>query len=311
MDQLDAMRLFIRVVESGSFSAAAREAGLGQPNVSKQIAALEVHLGAQLLRRTSRLVTVTEAGQTFYEASTRLVEDLEAAESLIGRGQSEPAGLVRVSVAPVFGRLYLVPLLAQFFARFPGISVELSTSERSVDLIEEGIDLAIRHGALGDSSMIAKTIGLSSFVTVATPAYIDAHGEPASPGELEAYSCVVFAPLRETYPWKFATKSGQIAHHPKGNFRTADAEQVRAAVLAGLGLAHAPAWLFMPEIASGQVRVVLQSFQPPPTTISFVHPSGRRLPTKVRVLMEFLEKHLPLEKRSEAGEHSVTPSPKA
>jgi len=158
MDRFDAMRMFVRVVESGSFSAVARETGVGQPSVSKQIAQLEAHLGAQLMRRTSRSMSLTEAGQTFYESAVRLVDDLEAAESLIGRGQTAPSGLVRATIAPVFARLYVVPRLPEFFARYPDISVELLVSERTVNLIEEGVDLAVHNGELLDSSLIVRRI---------------------------------------------------------------------------------------------------------------------------------------------------------
>ena len=148
MDRFDAIRLFVRVVECGSFSAVAREGGVGQPAVSKQIAALEAHLGVQLLLRSSRRITITQAGQTFYESAIRLVEDLEAAESLVGSRQSSPAGLVRLSTAPALGRLYVVPILPAFLQRFPEISVEISASERHVDLIGEGVDLTHAPGWL-------------------------------------------------------------------------------------------------------------------------------------------------------------------
>src|SRR5260221_2377972 len=145
MDRFDAMRMFVRVVESGSFSAVARETGVGQPSVSKQIAQLEAHLGAQLLRRTSRSMTLTEAGQSFYEAAVRLVDDLDAAESLVGRGHTAPSGLVRVTLAPVFARLYVVPRLPAFLDRYPDISVELLVSGSTLNLIEPEIDLAIHN----------------------------------------------------------------------------------------------------------------------------------------------------------------------
>lgn len=288
MDRFDAMRMFVRVVQSGSFSAVAREAGVGQPSVSKQIAQLEAHLGAQLLRRTSRSMTLTEAGQTFYEAAVRLVDDLEAAESLIGRGQTAPSGLIRVTLAPVFARLYVVPNLSRFLDRYPDISVELLVSERTLNLIEEGIDLAIHNGELVDSSLIVRKIATTPIVTVATPAYLAASGEPMSPSDLEQHSCVIFAPRGEPRAWSFAGKFGPVVHNPTGRFRTADAEQIRAAVLADLGLAHTPGWLFAPEIAAGIVRTVLDGYQPAPLSISTVHPAGRRLPTKVRVFSEFL-----------------------
>ncbi|THD64315.1 LysR family transcriptional regulator [Phenylobacterium sp.] len=288
MDRLDALRLFVRVVESGSFSAAAREAGVGQSAVSKQIAALEARLGAQLVRRTSRSMSLTDAGQGFYESAVRLVDEFEAAESLIGRGQSAPSGLVRVTTAPVFGRLYVVPRLPAFFARYPDISIELSASERAVNLIEEGVDLAIRHGVLADSALIVRKLANAPFATVASPAYLAARGVPATPTELQGHACLIFAPHREVRPWEFRDGAGVVLHHPAANFRTGDAEQIRAAVLAGLGLSHGPIWLFAPEIASGEVRVVLGAYAPGPLAVSAVHPAGRRLPTKLRVLIDFL-----------------------
>jgi len=287
MDRLDAIRLFVRVVECGSFAAAAREAGVGQPAVSKQIAALEAHLGAQLMRRTSRSMSLTEAGQTFYESAVKLVGELEAAESQVGLGQSAPTGLIRVAVPPVFGRLYIVPELPEFLARYPKISLELSVSSRTIHLIEDGIDLAIHHGELADSSMTATRIATTPFVTVATPGYLALHGVPATPSDLASHACVIFAPRREPRAWMFEDRSGAIVHHPQGRLRTSDGEQIRAAVLTGLGLAHAPAWLFLREIASGAVRVVLQDYEAGSLPISAVHPAGRRLPTKIRVFIEF------------------------
>jgi DNA-binding transcriptional LysR family regulator len=288
MDRLESMRLFVRVVERGNFSVVARETGVGQSAVSKQIAALEAHLGAQLLRRTSRSMTLTEAGQVFYESASRLVDEFDAVESLVGHGQSAPSGLVRVTAAPVFGRLYIVPRLPEFFARYPDISIELTGSGRNINLIEEGVDLAIRNGQLADSSLIVRRIAMAPFATVGTPAYFAMRGVPLTPTDLDAHACLIFAPLHEPLPWEFRDGTRTIEHQPTANFRTADAEQIRAAVLADLGLAHGPVWAFAPEIASGAVRVVLADYAPGPLAISAVHPAGRRLPTKVRVFIDFL-----------------------
>ena len=211
---------------------------------------------------------------------------------LIGHGQTAPSGLVRATAAPVFARLYLVPKLPDFFARYPDISVELQVSERTINLIEEGIDLAIHNGPLTNSSLFVRAIASASVITVATPAYLEARGEPASPSDLEHHACVVFTPRGEPRPWEFRGKFGPIVHHPKGRFRTADAEQIRAAVLADLGLAHAPGWLFAQEIASGIVRPVLVEYEPEPLPISAVHPASRRVPTKVRVFTEFVTEAL-------------------
>jgi DNA-binding transcriptional LysR family regulator len=288
MDQIAAMRMFVRVVNSGNFSAVARATGMGQPAVSKQITALEAHLGAQLLRRTSRSLSLTEAGQDFYDSAVRLIDDLEAAESRVGRGQSAPTGLIRMTVAPVFGRLLVVPRLPAFFARYPDIAVETIVTDRTVNLVEEGIDLAIHNGALADSAAVVRRIATTPVITVASPAYLEAHGEPGTPSELDGHRCVIFAPQGAPRAWGFRGKFADFEYRPHGRFRTNDADQIRAAVLSDLGLAHAPGWLFAHEIASGQVRRVLRAYEPDPLPISAVHAAGRRLPNKVRVLIEFL-----------------------
>jgi LysR family transcriptional regulator for bpeEF and oprC len=191
MDQIAAMRMFVRVVESGSFSAVARETGVGQPAVSKQITALEAHLGTQLLRRTSRSLSLTDTGQDFHEAAVRLLDDLAAAEARVGHGQRAPSGLIRVSVAPVFGRMYIVPRLAAFFARFPEIVIDIQATDRVIDLVADGVDLAIHNGALNDSNLVAKTLGTSPVVTVASRPYIDTYGEPKSPDDLQTHRSVI------------------------------------------------------------------------------------------------------------------------
>lgn len=292
MDRLDALKLFIRIVEGGSFAAAAREIGVGQPAVSKQIASLERYLGAQLVRRTSRSMTLTETGQSVYEAGLRIVGDFSALESSVGHGQLSPVGMVRVTVAPAFGRLYVVPHLPEFFARYPHVTVDLSATERNVNLVEEGFDLSIKSGPLADSSMIAKHLAASPLVVVATPEYLEKHGRPERPQDLERHVCVVFAPRREPRAWRFDDVDGPVVHVPSGHFHTGDAEQIRAAVLAHMGLVQAPAWLFAPEIASGAVSRVLAEFAPVPLSIHAVHPSGRRLPSKTRVFIEFVSQIL-------------------
>lgn len=288
MDRMGAISLFVRVVDAGSFSAVARTLSVGQPAVSKQIAALEAYLGAQLLQRTSRSLTLTEAGRDFYEAGVRLLGDLEAAESRVGRGVVAPSGLVRANVTPVFGRLYIVPRLSAFFASYPGVSVELVVTDHLVNLVEGGVDLGIHNGELSDSSLIARKIAQTPIVTIATPAYLAAHGEPRTPDDLERHACVIYAPDGAPRVWGFSGRFGPVVHHPKGAFRTNDAEQIRAAVLAGLGLAHTPGWLFAAEIASGTVREVLKDYSRPKLAISAVRPNGRFLASKVRVFIDFL-----------------------
>jgi len=288
MDRLDAIRLFVRVAESGSFSAVAREANIGQPAVSKQVAALEQHLGAQLMHRTSRSLTLTEAGQAFYEAGVKLLSDLDAAEALVGTGQSRPSGLLRVSLSAGFGRMHVVPLIPAFHERYPDVEIETLVSDRFVDLVEDGVDLAIRIGELADSALVARRIAATQRVTVAAPAYLEKAGPPAGPHDLDRHACIAFVFQRQIRPWSFRSGSEVLEHRPKGVLRTNDAEHVRVAALAGLGLAQAPRWLFSDDLAEGRLVQVLAGWPGERTPIHAVHPGGRRPPGKLRAFVDFL-----------------------
>jgi LysR family transcriptional regulator for bpeEF and oprC len=292
LDRLEAIHAFVRVVEAGSFSVTARERGVSQSTISKHVAALEAHLGAELLRRTSRSFSLTEPGAAFYESAVRLLSDLEAAESHVGRRQIAPAGLVRATVAPVFGGLYLIPKLQSFFAQYPGIDLELRTAPDLEDLIARGLDIAIHNGPLSDSSLIVRKIASVPVIVVAAPSYLERKGTPTDLEHLDDHECIVFAPHGEPFPWKFTTEGRDIRVRPKGRFRTHDAEQIRAAVLAGLGVAQTPGWLFTQEVASGRVIRVLQDYEPSAIAISAVYPGSRRLPSKARVFAQFVAKCL-------------------
>jgi DNA-binding transcriptional LysR family regulator len=288
MDRLGAIRLFVRLVELGGFTAVARAEGIGQPAVSKQIHALERYLGAQLVSRTSRQVVVTEAGQTFYESAKQLVDDFDAAESSVGDRQHSPRGLIRLSTAPAHGRLCITPLLPEFFRRYPGVEIQVSASERQVDLIGEGIDLAIRHGPMRDSSVTARRLSESPFVLVASPIYLATRPTPARLADLDRHACVVFAHGQKRHSWNFKVGQQIVPYAPQGSFITGDAEQIRAAVLCGLGISQVPLWLLAAEIDSGEVTVLLPDLQPEQVPIYLVHPAGRRVPMRVKVLIEYL-----------------------
>lgn len=288
MDRLDAIRLFVRLVECGSFSAVGREEEIGQPAVSKQIAALERHLGAQLVLRTSRQVVITEAGQTFYESAKQWMDDFDAIESSVGVRQQSPRGLVRLNTAPAHGRLYVTPLLPEFFRRYPDVSVELSVSERHVDMVGEGVDLAIRHGRLVDSSLTARKLSETDFVLVASPGYLAAKGVPTRLSDLNTHTCVVFARGRERRPWSLKVGKETVSYVPHGSLLTGDAEHIRAAVLSGLGISQVPFWLLADEIRSGLVKILMPDLQPERVPIHLVYPAGRRVPMRVRVFMDYL-----------------------
>jgi DNA-binding transcriptional LysR family regulator len=292
MDRLDAIRLFVRLVECGSFSAVGRLEGIGQPAVSKQIAALEQHLGAQLVLRTSRRVAITEAGQTFYASAKQLVDDIDAVESSVGDRQQSPRGLVRLNTAPAHGRLCVTPLLPEFFRRYPDVAIELSVSEQHVDLVGAGVDLAIRHGRLVDSALTAKPLSETELVLVASTGYLAASGVPTRLTDLDRHRCIVFARGRERRPWSLRVQAGAghetVSYMPRGSMLTGDAEQVRAAVLCGLGIAQVPRWLLAEEIRAGQVQVLMPALQTERLPINLVYAAGRRVPMRVRVLIDYL-----------------------
>lgn len=288
MDRLAALQLYIRVVETGSFSQAARAEGVGQPTVSKQIAAIEERLGAQLLHRTSRGLNLTAAGQDYYESAVRLLGEFDEAETRVGRGQVAPAGPVRVATSPALSRMYLVPRLPEFFARYPGVTVDLDVSSGHVNLIEDGIDVALRIGHLGDSSLVARRIGDIIAATVATPGYLARRGTPQTPADLADHDCIAYLFRDAPLAWGFTGPAGPIETYPRGPLRTNDAEHLRAAVLAGLGIGHNASWLYTDEIASGAVEVLLQDYDPLPYPIHAVTPGGRRVPSRVRVFIDFL-----------------------
>ena len=289
MDRFDAMQIFVRVVEKGSFSAVAKERGIGQPAVSKQVSALEEELGTELVHRTSRSIAMTEAGRDFYDSALRILDDYENATSRIGRGQTSPKGLIRVTVPPTFARLHMVSKLAGFFAAYPDIAVEMGASESATAIVEDGFDLAIHSGDLPDSSLIARRFAQTMIILVATPQYLARYGAPESPEDINRFRSVVSIERGSVQPWCFGSGKDVKCVIPKGVFRTSDIEQMRMGVLEHLGIAQAPAWLFAAELREGTVLRLLTPFERT-VPIFAVRPASRRLSTKVRVFVEHLEK---------------------
>jgi len=289
VDKFDAMQMFIRVIEKGSFSAVAKERGMGQPAISKQISALEDELGTELLHRTSRSIALTEAGRDFYESALRILDDFENATSRIGRGQTAPKGLIRVTVPPTFARLHMVSKLPAFFAAYPDMAVEMGASESPTTIIEDGFDLAIHSGDLPDSSLVARRFAQTVIILVATPQYLTRHGSPESPGDLSRFRSIVFVERGSVQPWTFGSGRDAKRVIPTGVFRTSDIEQMRMGVLEHLGIAQAPAWLFAAELREGTVVRLLNSYERT-IPILAVRPASRRLSAKVRIFIEHLER---------------------
>jgi LysR family transcriptional regulator for bpeEF and oprC len=289
MDKIDAMRVFVRVVERGSFSAVSRELGIGQPAVSKQISALEQELGAELIHRTSRSSSLTEAGRDFYESAVRILDDFETATSRIGRAHAAPKGLIRVTVPPTFARLHMVSKLPAFFDAYPDMAVEMAASESPSTIVEDGFDLAIHSGDLPDSNLVARKFAQTRIILVATPQFLTRHGAPESPEDLHRFQAVVFVERGSVQPWNFQAGRDAKRVTPAGVFRTSDIEQMRIGVLEHLGIAQAPAWLFAAELRESTVLRLLTAYERT-VPIHAIRPASRRMSTKVRVFIEHLEK---------------------
>src|ERR1700724_366037 len=293
VDRFEAMQVFVRVVEKGSFSAVAKERGIGQPAISKQLSALENELGTELMYRTSRSIALTEAGRDFYESASRILDDFESATSQIGRGQTSPKGLVRVTVPPTFARLHMVSKLPAFFAAYPDLAVEMAASESPTTIIEDGFDLAIHSGDLPDSNLVARRLAQTMIILVATPQYLTRYGAPESPEDLNRFRAVVYVERGSAQPWYFGAGADAQRVIPTGVFRTSDIEQMRMGVLEHLGIAQAPAWLFAAELREGTVVRLLTPFERT-VPILAVRPASRRMSAKVRIFIEHLEKSFAL-----------------
>ena len=288
MNKLDAMQIFVRVAEKGSFSAVAKERGIGQPAVSKQISALEDELGTELIHRNSRSVLLTETGREFYVSASRILDDIESATLRLSRAHAAPKGLIRLTVPPTFARLHMVSKLPAFFAAYPDLAVEMA-SESPTTIIQDGFDLAIHSGDLPDSDLVARKFAQTTIILVATPQFVMRYGMPASPEDLRRLPAVVFVERGSAQPWTIG--SGQNARRiiPTGVFRTSDIEQMRMGVLEHLGVAQAPAWLFAAELREGTVLRMLEAYERIVPIVA-VRPATRRISAKVRIFIEHLEK---------------------
>jgi DNA-binding transcriptional LysR family regulator len=300
MDRLAALEIFVRVVDTGSFSAVARRQRIGQPAVSKAVVQLEEWLGVSLLLRSTRSVVPTEAGRIFYERAKRTIE--EAGEAVLAaRGSASGlSGKLRVSTSVCFGRLDIIPNLSAFLAEHPDLDVELVLDDRNVDLVNEGIDVALRMGALPDSNMTARRIAVGRHLVVATPAYLQRHGTPASPDELVNHQAVVYTRGGGGAPWTFRKANAEVPVVLQGRLKVTQAEGVREAVLCDMGLAVASEWLFSPELKSGKVVAILQDWALPTTNLSAVYPTGRLASTRARAFVSFVERFM-------GGPNAVSP----
>jgi DNA-binding transcriptional LysR family regulator len=301
MDRLAAMEAFVLVVDAGSFSAAARHLNVGQPAISKSVAQLEDRFGVKLLVRSTRGLTPTEAGLNFYERARRSIEEADEAE-LAARGAGRGlTGKLRICAAVTFARIHLMPRLPEFLARHPDLEMEVVLDDRNIDLVQEGIDVALRMGQLADTAMTARRIATTRHAVIGTAAYFARAGEPQSPGELLAHKAVIYSQRGGGAVWTFHRDGAELAVTVKGRLHVTAAEGVRAAVLAGAGIAIASEWMFAPELAAGTVRAVLRDWDLPSMDLWAVYPTGRTATVKARTFIAFVEEVMQQPVRSESA----------
>ncbi|MEO8039543.1 MAG: LysR substrate-binding domain-containing protein [Betaproteobacteria bacterium] len=289
MDRFNLMHAFVRIAETSSISAVARELGATQPTVSKQLAALEAQLGVTLLRRTTRRLSLTEAGAAYYESARQILEQVAEAEAGVSRLSAAPSGTLKLAGPHALGQAFLDTLVIEFQRIHPQLKVQLIESERYTDLIEEGIDVAVRVGQLVDSTLIVRRLGASRRVIVGAPEYLERHGEPTAPQDLARHNCILYSYLASGDVWDFKGPKGMIPVRVNGNFRSSSGNAIREAVVRGLGLAAAPIWLVHHQLGCGRLRTVLSDFAPPATAISAVYPSARHVTAKVRIFVDYLK----------------------
>ena len=290
MDRLREMEMFVRVVEAGSFSAAARDLNMGQPAVSKTIASLEDRLGVRLLTRSTRKLSPTEAGTAFYERAVRAIGEADEAEAAAQGAGAGLEGRLRVSAPVTFSRLHLVPKLGSFLDAHPKVQLELLMDDRVVDLVAENVDVALRMGVLTDSALRARKLGQAERLVIASPSYLARRGVPRTPADLLEHDGVIYGQSSGGQEWLFRRGTSETSVYLRTRLKLSAAEGVREAVLAGQGFAIASRWMFTPELKSGEVVSILEEWTLPPMDLWVIYPSGRLTSAKARAFVKWFEK---------------------
>jgi DNA-binding transcriptional LysR family regulator len=286
MDRLKSLTTFVQVVDNGSFTAAARRLNMSPTMASSHVQALEEQLGARLLQRTTRKISLTEVGQAYYENAARILAELEDADRAAGALQSTPRGRLRLHVGTHIVR-FVAPVLAEYMKTYPELSVELTSGERMVDLVEEGFDLAIRATAPADSSLVIRQLSAWRHVPCAAPAYLETHNEPREPADLSQHNCLryLFYPYGDE--WRFTGPGGAPAPvRVKGTLRTNNAEALRIAAIAGIGIFLAPSFLVAEDLAAGRVVPLLRDYRPVAFAINAIYPHRHHVTAKVRAFID-------------------------
>lgn len=307
MDRFDSMNVFVKVVETGSFAGAARRLNVSPGVVTTRIKDLEEHLGIRLLNRTTRNVSLTEVGRTFYEGCLRLLGEVEELERLASDLHRRPRGVLRVNATPSFGVLHLAPMIARFTALYPEVSVELILSDRMADLVDEGFDVAVRVEPLPESSLVARRLSPVHFVVCGAPSYLEQHPAPRTPEELADHNCLTLSQFAHA-DWDFTGPRGE-AHTVRvaGNLRANNAAALREAAVAGQGLVRQPTYLVGGDIKAGLLVPVLTDYMGTEATILALYPHRHHLSAKVRAFVDFLVERFGHDPGWDDWRHDVTP----
>jgi DNA-binding transcriptional LysR family regulator len=292
MGRVEAMALLVAAVDTGSLSGGARRSGLSLSSVSRHLAALEERLGIRLLLRNTRSLALTEAGRVYYEKAKRLLAEIDEMEASLDEHAAAPVGRLQVGGPTLFGRVYLLPILARFAQRYPKLSLDVTLLDRPFNLIEEGFDLAVRIGEIEDSSLVTRKLGALRWVLAAAPSYLAERGEPRSVADLVHHDCLVYSQQPMGAEWRILQDGRPTQVRVPMRMRANTLDGVVAAAAEGAGLVHAPAWSVAPHVAAGRLRVVLREIELPPLPIRALLTHNRLLSGKVRLLLDYMTTNL-------------------
>jgi len=292
MDRLQAMTTFVAVVDSGGFASAARKLNLSPPVVTRAVAELEQRLGLRLLTRTTRVVRVTDAGARFAEDCRRILADIDEAETTATGTHTTPRGTLTLTAPVLFGQLYVTPVLVSYLQQFPDVDAQCLFLDRVVNVVEEGIDVAVRIGELPDSSLQAVRVGRVRRVLVASPAYLQTHGVPRRPEELAGYTIASAAGVNPVSEWRFNDAGKTLVQRLQPRLRTTTNDSAIAATLAGLGITRLLSYQVASHVRTGALQIVLEEFEAAPLPVHVVHHEGRRATQKVRAFVDLAVERL-------------------
>jgi len=289
---MDGLNIFVKVVETGGFSAAARALGLSKSQVSKQVSRLEDRLGVRLLQRTTRKMSLTEEGGAFYDRARQILDDIIDAEDAVTHLSATPKGTLRISMPTIFGNRHLMPLLPEFMKLYPDLKIETDLNDRVVDVVNDQFDLAVRITVLPDLSLIAKKLAPVRMVVCASPDYWAKNGTPGTPEDLKDHQCLLYTNLTTRNEWHFHEKGGRhMRIKINGGFRSNNDDSLRAAALAGLGVFYGPAYVLSEDICSNRLEPVLADYVKQDLNMYIVYPNKQYLSSKVRAFVDFLTEH--------------------